>query len=290
MNDFLDRMARSGRARVLDAASRESPAALRARALDMPPAPPLAQGESFGLIAEFKRRSPSLGEFAGNGGLERQVTAYASAGAVAVSVLTEPSEFHGGIADAREAAHVLAPHGIPVLRKDFLVDPYQLYETRTAGAGGALLIVRALSDAQLREMLDCARELGLFVLLEAFDAEDIWRATAEVAVGVPERSTRISRSEGTPPPDPGRGAPILLGINCRDLRTLEIVPNRFHELAPSLPRELPRVAESGLATPDDCAAVARCGYDLGLVGSALMSAPDPGALLRTMLAAGRAAA
>jgi indole-3-glycerol phosphate synthase len=289
MSDFLDVMARSSRARVVHAASREPPAALRVRAVGTPPAPALPHGGSFGLIAEYKRRSPSVGEFGDNGGFAKRVAAYAEAGAAAVSVLTEPSEFHGSLADAGEAANCLTPLGIPVLRKDFLVDPYQLYESRAVGAGGVLLIVRILSDAQLGEMLDCARELELFVLLEAFDAEDIRRATTEVAVGVPERSIRISRSEGTPPPDPGRGAPILLGVNCRDLQSLEITPRRFGELAPLLPAGMPRVAESGLSTPGDCADVARRGYDLGLVGSALMSATDPGALLRTMLAAGRAA-
>jgi len=140
-------------------------------------------------------------------------------------------------------------------------------------------------------MMDCARELGLFVLLEAFDTDDIARATAEVAVGVPERSIRIARSEGTPRPDPGRGAPaVLLGVNCRDLQTLEVLPGRFAELAGKLPQDVQWVAESGIATPDDCAEIVREGYELALVGGALMTAPDPAGVIRTMLAAGRAAA
>lgn len=274
MSGFLDAMARSSRERVAAAASREPLAALRARALDAPPAPPLAIGRSFDLIAEHKRRSPSQGEFVGNGSLARRVGAYAQAGACAVSVLTEPVEFRGSLEEAADCARELAPLRVPVLRKDFLVDPYQLYETRALGAGGALLIVRLLSGPQLREMLDCARELDLFVLLEAFDVEDIRRAAGE----------------GTRLPDPACRAPVLLGINCRDLQTLETRPRRFRELAPLLPVAVPRVAESGLATPDDCADVARSGYGLGLVGSALMSAPDPAAVIRKMLAAGRAAA
>jgi indole-3-glycerol phosphate synthase len=290
MSGFLDAMARSSRERVAGAAAREPLARLRTRAFDVPPAPPLVQSVSFGLIAEYKRRSPSQREPTVNGSLAKQVTAYAGAGAAAVSVLTEPTEFHGSLADAGEAARSLAPLGIPVLRKDFLIDPYQLYETRALGCAGALLIARMLSDAQLREMLDCCRQLGLFVLLETFDAMDIERAAREVAVGVPERSIRISRSEGTPPPDPPRGAHVLFGVNCRDLQTLEVMPQRFHELAPLLPEHLLRVAESGIATPDDCADLARNGYGLGLVGSALMSAPDPAAVIRTMLAAGRLAA
>jgi len=139
-------------------------------------------------------------------------------------------------------------------------------------------------------------------LLEVFDKEDIERAAAEVAVGVPERSIKISRSEGTPPPDPGRGvlalradpgrgAPaVLLGVNSRDLQTLEVMPTRFGELAELLPQNVPCVAESGITTPDECADVVRAGYELALVGSVLMTVPDPAGVIRTMLAAGRAAA
>ena len=268
MSGFLDAMARSSRERVAESGAREPLPALRHRALSIPAAPPLRVTGSFDLIAEYKRRSPSAGEL-GSNDLPAQVTAYAEAGAIAVSVLTEPTAFRGNIADAAEAADVLTPFGIPVLRKDFLVDPYQLYEGRAVGAGGVLLIIRMLSNAQLAEMLDCAQELGLFVLLEAFDVADIERA---------------SRPRYSAP-----GAPVLLGINCRNLQTLDVAPRRFAELAGLLPDHLPTVAESGLRTPDACADVARCGYDVGLVGSALMSAPDPGAMIRTMLAAARAA-
>jgi indole-3-glycerol phosphate synthase len=273
MSRFLDAMARSSRQRVADAAAREPLGALRARALATPSPPPLRLNGSFSLIAEYKRRSPASGDL-GNHDLAGQVTAYAEAGAIAVSVLTEPNEFRGSLAHATDAAVALTPLGVPVLRKDFLVDPYQLFETRAAGAGGALLIIRLLPEAQLGAMLDCAQVLGLFVLLEAFDAADIDRAA----------------SQGALLADSARGAPVLMGVNCRDLQTLAFSRRRFRELAPLLPEGLPRVAESGLTTPDDCADVARQGYGLGLVGSALMSAPDPGAVVRTMIAAGRAAA
>ncbi|HUG04079.1 MAG TPA: indole-3-glycerol phosphate synthase TrpC [Steroidobacteraceae bacterium] len=273
MNGFLDAMARSSRERVAAADTKEPLAALRTRALATPPAPPLRLNGSFGLIAEYKRRSPSSGQF-GNNGLAEQVIAYAEAGAIAVSVVTEPTEFQGSLAHATDAAIALTPLGVPVLRKDFLVDPYQLYETRAAGAGGALLIIRLLPDEQLAEMLACAQDLGLFVLLEAFDAGDIERAA----------------SQGTLLADSARGTPVLMGVNCRDLQTLAFSRQRFGELAPLLPEGLPRVAESGLTTPDDCADIVRHGYGLGLVGSALMRAPDPGAMVRTMIAAGRAAA
>lgn len=266
MSRFLDAMARSSRQRVADAAAREPLGALRARALATPAPPPLRSNGAFDLIAEYKRRSPSRGEL-GNHDLAGQVTAYAEAGAIAVSVLTEPVEFRGRLAHATDAAVALTPLGVPVLRKDFLVDPYQLYESRAVGASGVLLIVRLLSDAQLAEMLECALELDLFVLLETFDASDIAR--------IPQFAVR--------------DAPVLVGVNCRDLQTLDLLPQRFRELASLLPCHLPRVAESGIDTPDGCADVADQGYGLALIGSALMKSVDPAALLRTMLAVGRAA-
>ncbi|MGH8136199.1 MAG: indole-3-glycerol phosphate synthase TrpC [Steroidobacteraceae bacterium] len=301
MSGFLDRMAEASRARLADARTREPLAALRSRAVATPRPPPLQLKGSFNLIAEFKRRSPALGRL-GDDDLAGRVTAYAQGGAAAVSVLTEPTQFHGNLEHLAAAAEVLTPIGIPVMRKDFLLDPYQLHEARAAGAGGVLLIVRMLSRDALREMLDCARELSLFVLLESFDTDDIGRAMAEVAVGVPERSIRISRSEGTPPPDPGHGAlapgpdpghgapAVLFGVNCRDLQTLEVRPQRFAELAEMLPEDVPCVAESGITTPDECAEVVRDGYQVALVGRAVMTAVDPASVVRTMLAAGRAAA
>ena len=274
MSGFLAQMAESSRRRVATAAQREPLPALRARAADMPepPAPTLAH--SFELIAEYKRHSPALGRLAaGKQDLERRVAAYARGGAVAVSVLTEPEHFDGGLADLAEAAAHLEPYGIPALRKDFIVDPYQLHEARAAGAGGVLLIVRMLSDAQLAALLDCARSLRLFALVEAFDAVDVARAAAGL------RGSRLPN-----------GSPALLGINCRDLDTLEVRPFRFRELAPELPAELPCVAESGLATPEQCADVARAGYRAALVGGSLMRAADPLGAVRAMLEAGRAAA
>ncbi len=290
MSGFLDRMAAASRARFEEARAREPLTALRKRALAMPPPSPLQLQGRFNLIAEFKRRSPSLGRL-GDDDLITRVTSYAEGGAAAVSVLTEPSQFHGNLEHLATTAATLAPLGVPAMRKDFLVDPYQLYEARAAGAGGALLIVRMLSSESLRAMLDCASDLGLFVLLECFDTNDISRATAEVAVCVPERSIKFLRSEGTPPPDPGRGAPaVLFGINSRDLQTLEVNSQQLREMAKLLPRYVPCVAESGIETPDACAEVRRDGYGMALVGGALMTARDPASVIRTMLAAGRAAA
>ncbi len=271
MSGFLDQMAEGSRARVEAARALEGEAALAARAHATPRPPTLNLDGRFDLIAELKLRSPALGTLGSStDDLAARVRAYGEAGAAAVSVLTEPSRFAGSLEHLKAAAAALAPLGVPVMRKDFLVDRYQLFEARAAGAGGALLILRMLDDATLADMLACAAELGLFVLLEAFDVEDIERAQAAIA-STAQQST------------------VLVGINSRDLQTLKVVPERLAQLAPLLPRSLPRVAESGLESPADCARMVAAGYDMALVGGALMSAPDPAAMVRAMLAAGRGA-
>jgi indole-3-glycerol phosphate synthase len=268
VSGFLGLMEASSRARVKHAAAREPLAAVRRRALEAPPPPPFQSGPHFGLIAEYKRRSPALGRLAGRGdGHVERVTAYARGGAAAVSVLTEPTRFEGSLGQLADCAAALAPLRVPVMRKDFLVDAYQLHEARAAGAGGALLVVRMLGDASLEELVACARELSLFVLLECFDAGDVARAVRHADCDT-----------------------VLLGVNCRDLDTLAVEPSRLASLAPLLPARCQSVAESGLATPDDCADAARAGYRLALVGGALMVASDPEAFVRRMLNAGRAAA
>jgi indole-3-glycerol phosphate synthase len=156
------------------------------------------------------------------------------------------------------------------MRKDFLVDPYQVLEARVAGAGGVLLIMRMLSRETLGALIECARSQGLFVLLEAFDARDLERMHEVVAA------------------DTGRST-LLAGVNCRDLATLEVVPERLLELAPLLPGGVPPVAESGVAAAEDARRLAAAGYRLLLVGSALMRDQDPAGLARALIDAGRAA-
>jgi len=267
---FLAEMAVGSRRRV-EAARRGTPEAeLLARVRALPPAPRLAQhAQRFDLIAEVKLRSPAAGVLAGRGGEDpaARVTAYARAGAAAVSVLTEPSRFDGSMEHLTLAAKALASSGVPAMRKDFLVDPYQVLEARAAGAGGVLVILRMLPREGIESLLDCAEGLDMFVLLEAFDAQDL-----ELAARIAESRSRI-----------------LVGINCRDLTTLQVVPERLFELARRLPSNVPRVAESGVATPDDARRVAEAGYDYALVGSALMAATDPAALASELLAAGRRA-
>jgi len=276
--DFLATMAASSRART-EAARRTHPAAeLDARIAGLGPPPPLRRAGGFDLIAELKLRSPAVGALRGSDAgadVAARVAQYAAAGAAAVSVLTEPTRFDGALAHLEEAAAALAPRGVPAMRKDFLVDPYQVLEARVVGAGGVLVILRMLERPALESLIDSALELGLFVLLEAFDQADLGLAQELVAA----RSTR--------------SAQLLVGVNCRDLTTLQVVPGRLEALAPLLaggfPPEVARVAESGVASAADAARIAAAGYDLALVGSALMTGRDPTALAAAMLAAGRAA-
>jgi len=269
---FLEDMAAGSRARVRAAKQTRPEATLEVEARQTPAPPRLRLDASgFDLIAELKLRSPAAGQLdAAGGNVAARVTAYAQAGAAAISVLTEPSRFDGSLDHLASAAQALAPLAVPAMRKDFLVDPYQVLEARAAGAGGVLVIVRMLSRSEIDALLDCARSLGLFVLLEAFDARDIelLRELIEAHAGA---------------------NPLLAGVNCRDLTTLQVVPQRLLELAPLLPARAPRVAESGVATAADARQIAAAGYQLALVGSALMQADDPRALAAAVLAAGRAA-
>ena len=175
MSDFLAQMAAGSRERLAEARRGCSEAALLQRAHALPAPPRLtANPARFDLIAELKLRSPAVGQLkSGDEDVAGRVTTYARAGAAAVSVLTEPSRFDGSMAHLESATKSLAPLNVPAMRKDFLVDPYQVIEARVAGAGGVLVIIRMLPRAGIEMMLDCARELGLFVLLEAFDEADI---------------------------------------------------------------------------------------------------------------------
>jgi indole-3-glycerol phosphate synthase len=269
MSGFLTQMARSSEARVQQAKLRESYAALEARAARTPAAPPLRLSPRFDVIAELKLRSPAAGRLGDpDHDRMRRVAGYARGGAAAVSVLTEPSRFDGSLDHLRDAVAVLTPLGVPAMRKDFLVEPYQILEARAAGAGGVLLILRMLSCDLVAQMLDAAAGQGMFVLLEAFDAPDLELAQKLLA---------------------GRRAapPILVGINCRDLQTLEVVQQRFEELVPHLPGDHVCVAESGVATPADAQAVRELGYRAALIGTALMGCDDPAAAVEKILSAAR---
>jgi indole-3-glycerol phosphate synthase len=268
---LLNEMAQTSFARLEAARAKESERALWSRTTDAPPAPRLKLcPEGFDIIAECKLRSPAAGDLSAHtSGVEGRVLAYAQGGACAVSVLTEPSKFGGSLEHLAKAAAVLKPLNVPTMRKDFLVDPYQVMEARAAGAGGVLVIARMCDRSRICALLDCAAMLKMFVLLEAFDAEDL-AVTREVL------ALRKGHDEQ-----------ILIGLNCRDLEKLSVDLFRLESLADQLPPGLAHVAESGVATVEDVKKVVEIGYRAALIGTTLMSSPDPRKLLGQLLAAGR---
>jgi indole-3-glycerol phosphate synthase len=230
-----------------------------ARATDDPPrgfAAALAR-PLLSVIAEHKRRSPSAGVIRDDLELADVVSAYDRGGAAALSILTEEQSFGGTLADlgAARAASVL-----PILRKDFIVDAYQVPEALAAGADAILLIVAALTDEQLELLYARAVECRLGVLVEVHDEAEL-----DVAVAL--------------------GAPMI-GINNRDLATLEVDTGRCLALAPLVPDRTLVVAESGFRTPSDLAELADAGIDAVLVGEALMRAPDIEGACRELADAG----
>jgi len=271
MTGLLTTMAQSSLERLKSAQARESEQSLWSRASDMAPAPVLRFcSEGFDLIAECKLHSPSAGDLSGcTKDVEDRVADYARGGAAAVSVLTEPTRFGGSLDHLQRASRVLAPLGVPTMRKDFLVDPYQVMEARAAGAGGVLVIVRMLDRSRVSALIDCAAMLHMFVLLETFDAEDL-DATRQILAARKRHDEQI-----------------LVGINCRDLDTLAVDLNRLGQLHGELPEDRPRVAESGVISLADVERVADLGYELALVGSALMTTTEPCRLVGDMLAIGR---
>lgn len=263
MFDFLEEMADESSRRA--GLTRERSAAIEARAERSSPAVVLdLSAPGFDVIAEVKVASPSEGNLV-SGSVDTAklvglATAYAQGGAAAISVLTETTRFQGSMADLEAVAEAVAT---PVMRKDFLVDPIQVLEARAAGASGVLLIARMLPGELLLEMTDLTLDLGMFALVEVFDRSDL------------ETAARVFDRE------------VLVGVNSRDLSSLEVDLSRFESLAPHLPDHLPAVAESGLNTTDDVASVAGLGYRMALVGSSLVRSTDPASTLGTMLAAGR---
>jgi len=229
---------------------------LIARAGGLPPARDLAaalRSRVPAVIAEVKRSSPSAGAIADRDPAD-QARAYEEAGAAAVSVLTEPRHFSGSLADLRTARMAVQ---VPVLRKDFLVHPSQLIESRAAGADAVLLIAAAVSPLELEALLATARDLGLGVLLEAHSDADLDVALATDAE--------------------------VIGVNARDLETLEVDAGRARRQLARIPADRIGVLESGIATREDVVAAVEAGASAILVGEALMRADDPRALLRGLL-------
>lgn len=259
MSRFLAEMEAGSRRRLEDArrirpfplVEEEAGARLPARSL-------AGFGARFDLIAEIKPRSPARGRLPDRDPVA-QAEQYLAGGAAMLSVLTEPDVFGGSLPLLERVSGFAS---LPVMRKDFLVDPYQVYEARAAGADGVLLVGRLLDDASLGLMLAAVRELDMFALLEAFHGDELDRLAAA----------------------PGAH---LLGVNCRDLDTLRVEPDRHGALAGKLPIGRVTVAESGAARPEDTARLAGMGYGAVLVGTALMEADEPSALVAALVEAGR---
>ena len=214
----------------------------------------LAPRESVHIIAEVKRSSPSKGTLAAIADPAALALDYQSGGASAVSVLTEGRRFGGSLEDLVAIRHAVR---IPVLRKDFIAEPYQLFEARAAGADLALLIVAALNDATLTELFTLTNELGMTALVETHSADEVERAL-----------------------DLGAD---LIGVNARDLSTFELDQDLFGSLAVRIPSGVIRVAESAVQSAADVAHYRRAGADVVLVGEALVTS-DPVATLSEFLA------
>lgn len=265
---FLGEMAALSRARCQAARALCSRVRLEAQITQSPDTTLPLTIDQFGVIAEVKRRSPAIGDLDQHAlSLEARVDCYAKHGAAAISVLTEPARFNGALQDVALAR----PHAVsvPLMRKDFIVDEYQILEGRINGASGVLLIVRMLDAKTLRECLKACQDLKMFVLLECFDTDDINQLNSVLDVWQ------------------GPLKQCLIGINSRDLTSLQVNPLQLERLVSKLPSEYLKVAESGLETPNDAQRLSQLGYDLALVGTALMRSSEPGRLLVEMTQAGQ---
>ncbi len=259
MTTYLDELLATARARVADDAAREPLAQLRGRAGACPVPPSFVDAltaPGVSVIAEIKRASPSRGAIAPGVVADHVAAEYLAGGAAAISVLTEPSRFNGSLADLSAVAAL----GAPTLRKDFIVDPYQVWQARAAGASAVLLIVAALDDAELATLQAAAHEAHLSALVEVHDRDECERALAA-------------------------GAQVI-GVNARDLRSFTIDPERFTELRSTLTEGVIAVAESGVSTPDDVRRLGAHGADAVLVGEAVVTAGDRRAAVAALVAAG----
>ena len=251
MTSFLERIVAERRA---DAGRRRNEGALELAKDAAPAGGPVRDlvaaiaAPGLAVIAEVKRASPSAGDIRADADPVATARTYDRGGAAAISVLTEPAHFRGSLDDLRAVREAV---GVPVLRKDFLCDALHLWEARAAGADAVLLIVAALTQTELVTLIDLADALGMAALVE---------------VHAPDEAARALDA----------GARIV-GINARNLATLEVDPATIPKIRPLVPQGVLVVAESGIATRADVIAVEEAGVDAILVGEALMRASDPGA-------------
>ncbi len=236
-------------------------AALPAAELPAPrPGPPRSlaaalRADGVGVIAEFKRRSPSAGTLRDGASLAQVLAAYVAGGAIAASILTEEPNFGGSLEDLATARGICP---LPLLRKDFVVDPYQLHEARSAGADAVLLIVAALDGTRLAELHAQARALGLEALVEVHD----------------EREAAAALDAGAE----------IVGVNNRDLRDFSVDVGRTERVLGALGGGVLVVSESGISRPEQLERLGSCGVHGVLVGELLMRAPDPERALRELCA------
>lgn len=238
---------------------------LKARAADQPPPLDFAAalgGEGVRLIAEVKRASPSRGVLCSGFDPVRLAMTYATNGAAAISVLTDNRFFQGKLEDLAEVKRLLLRLrlAIPILRKDFIFDPYQVVEARAVGADALLLIVVVLADEMLAELLALTHDMGMTALVEVHDEEEV------------ERALRLR--------------PRVIGVNNRNLRDLSVDLSSFERLYPLLPDDVIAVAESGVQTAADVRCLAGMGANAVLVGEALITAYDAAAKTRELVAGG----
>lgn len=230
---------------------------LRRAAASQPPCRDFAgalRAPGLSLIAEVKRASPSQGEIRADLDPAALARTYADHGAAALSVLTDAPFFRGSLDDLRAARAAVV---LPILRKDFLLAPYQIYEARAAGADAVLLITAALDDPTLHELHTLAGTLGMDALVEVHNAEELTRALAV--------------------------EPAIVGINNRNLHTFDVRLETTEQLRPHIPEDVVVVAESGVQNAADARRLHRAGVDAVLVGTALVAAPDPGRKVEALL-------
>ncbi|MGH7652480.1 MAG: indole-3-glycerol phosphate synthase TrpC [Gemmatimonadaceae bacterium] len=248
-------------ARARAATLRSSKAELERRANGAPAPPPFAaalRGSHVSVIAELKRSSPSKGVINAAIRVESQLDAYERGGAAAASILTEPTRFSGSNDDLVRARATVR---IPLLKKDFHVDPLQIVEAKALGASAALVIARAVNPPQALELFQAARDVGIEILMEI-------RTEAELDLALSLDAK-------------------VVGVNNRNLETLEIDPDTAARLIPLIPARLVAVAESGVRSVEDVRRMAEAGADAVLVGSAISASADPEAAVRSLTGVAR---
>ena len=262
---ILDRIVEAKRLRV-DQARRHVPTARLRAESECAPAPislanAIRNAPGIAVISEMKRWAPSAGELDPDMDPAQRAQEYCSAGAAAISVLTEYDFFRGEIEDLAAAKAVAAPNSVPVLLKDFVFDEHQVWQARAAGADAVLLIVAILDAPLYRDLFELSRSLGMDPLVEVFDEREL-----ELALTI----------------DPG-----IVGVNNRNLRTLETSLEVFERVSPGIGDDMIKVAESGMRDASDVRRMGRAGADAVLVGESLMRAGgDAASLVRTMSRAG----